>query len=134
MLGIPVDRYSMHRPQKETGYYETDIPGKLNAYGSSFFTYAEKVDASAVLNVKYISDAKHRWNYGSPDAETLQKAPRIQLLIHPDYWSENTPDLRDNFGALIREHSLSFTDTLDNECNHFGEFRDGFEFEIGRQF
>lgn len=127
MLGISADRYSMHRPQKETLYYATAIPGLINAYGPDYFTFAEELDEHSVLRVKYISDAKHRWNYGIPDPETMQNTPRIQLLIHPDFWSESTPEMRDNFGALIREHSLVFMDTMDNECHHFGEFRSSFE-------
>ncbi len=127
MLGLPVDRYSMHRPQKETRYYATELPGLINAYGPDYFTYAEDLDDGPVLRVKYISDAKHRWNYGTPDGATLRNAPKIQLLVHPDFWSEEMPEMRDNFAGLIREHALTFTDTIDNECHHFSEFREAFE-------
>lgn len=127
MLGFSVDRYSMHRPQKETQYYATAIPGLINAYGPDYFTFAEELDERSVLRVKYISDAKHRWNYGTPDSATLRDAARVQLLVHPDFWSENTPGMRDNFAGLIREHTLAFTDTIDNECHHFSEFRSSFE-------
>lgn len=127
MLGFPVDRYSMHRPQKETHYYATAIPGLINAYGPDFFTFAEELDEHSVLHVKYISDAKHRWNYGTPDAETLRNAPRLQLLVHPDFWSEDTPEMRGNFSGLIRDHALTFTETIDSECHHFSEFREMLE-------
>ena len=127
MLQIPIDRYSMHRPQKETAYYRTEIQGLFNAYGPSFFTFCEEPEANGPLHVKYISDAKHRWNYGTPDPAAFKTCPRIQLLIHPDFWSEDSPEMRDNFAGLIREHALTFTDTIDNECHHFSEFREAFE-------
>ena len=127
MTGIHIDRYSMHRPKKETRYFETEIPGKLNAYGACFFAYSEDVKPSDELNVKYISDAKHQWNYGTPDDDTLYRLPRIQLLVHPDYWSDTAQGTRDNFSGLISEHSMEYIDTLDNECNHFGQFREKFQ-------
>ncbi len=127
ILQITIDRYSMHRPQKETLYYETDISGLINAYGSDFFTYSEEIDDTPILNVKYISDAKHRWNYGTPDLQTMQKEPKIQLLVHPDFWSDHSPEMQDNFAELIREHALNFTETIDNECHHFKEYRQYFE-------
>ncbi|MBQ6160869.1 MAG: hypothetical protein IJK24_07975 [Oscillospiraceae bacterium] len=127
MLQIPIDRYSMHRPIPETKYYETELPGLLNAYGSKFFTFAELLDDKTALQVKYISDAKHQWNYGTPDPETLRNAPKVQLLVHPDFWSEKTPGQKENFQSLIREHTLTFIDTIDNECRHFSPYRQEFE-------
>lgn len=130
MLRIPIDRYSMHRPNPETRYYETEIPGLINAYGPQFFTYAEELKEDTSLNVKYISDAKHHWNYGAPDPETLRREPKLQLLTHPDFWSENMPEMRENFSGLIREHLLTFMDTIDNECHHFSEFREDFSKQV----
>ena len=100
MLGIPVDRYSMHRPQKETGYYETDIPGKLNAYGSSFFTYAEKVDASAVLNVKYILKlALNEWQ----SSYNLQLFLSSQALYKLKLFQNTILGCKDNDGSVCEE-------------------------------
>ena len=123
MLEVPIRSYSMHRPATETRYYATEIPGLINAYAPAFFSFKEAVDDSTQLEVKYIADSQHRWNYGYPDAEMLRSYPKIQLLIHPDFWSEKGLDKKDNFSLLIQEHAKSFSDTIDSECKHYHDVK-----------
>jgi len=130
MLEIPIRSYSMHRPAVETLYYATEIPGLINAYAQTFFSFKEAVEDSTRLDVKYIADSQHRWNYGYPDAETLRNNSKIQLLIHPDFWSENGLDKKDNFTLLIQEHSKIFSDTIDSECKHYHNVKDNVENEL----
>lgn len=130
MLGIPIRSYSMHRPAAETNYYLTDIPGLINAYAPAFFSYKKTVDADTELDVKYIADSQHRWNYGYPDADTLRTYPKIQLLIHPDYWSVTGLDTKDNFVLLIQEHIKTFSETIDSECKHYHAVKDLVENEL----
>ena len=127
MLEIPICSYSMHRPAAETRYYATEIPGLVNAYAPEFFSFKETVDESTPLEVKYIADSQHRWNYGYPDAETLRSYPKIQLLIHADFWSENGLDKKENFSQLIQEHAKAFSDTIDSECKHYHEVKNDVE-------
>lgn len=130
MLGIPIRSYSMHRPAAATRYYATEIPGLINAYAPTFFSFKETVDDTTKLEVKYIADSQHRWNYGYPDVETLSKCPKIQLLIHPDFWSENGLDKKDNFTRLIREHAKTFSDTIDSECKHYHDVKSEIEAQL----
>ena len=130
MLEIPIRSYSMHRPAVETKYYATEIPGLLNAYAPAFFSFRETVDDSTKLDVKYIADSQHRWNYGYPDAETLKSNAKIQLLIHPDFWSENGLDKKDNFTLLIQEHAKVFSETIDSECKHYHSVKETVENRI----
>lgn len=127
MTEIPIRSYSMHRPVVETRYYDTSIPGLLNAYSSSFFSFHETVKEDTKLDVKYIADSQHRWNYGYPDQKTLRRYAKIQLLIHPDFWSDKGLDKKENFRSLIREHAKTFSATIDSECKHYHAFREEIE-------
>ncbi len=123
-LGRKVDCYSFHRPKKEIYYYDISIPGTFNAYSREFFTYAEDVTEETKLDVKYISDSKHRWNYGYPDYETLMKYPKVQLLIHPFSWTEAGYDNFQNFSHLIDEKRDQLIETLTDEFQRFSEVKE----------
>lgn len=123
MVGMPITTYSFHRPKKETYYYNIRIDGTINAYSPEFFTYAENVTDDTPLAVKYIADSKHRWNYGYPNAETFNKYPKIQLLIHPFSWTEEGYDNLGNFRSLISEKQTALIETLDEEFMRFREVR-----------
>jgi len=124
MLGMDVNSYSFHRPVKEVYYYNISIPYTINAYSKEFFTFADNVKEDDVLEVKYIADSKHRWNYGYPDYETLMKNKKIQLLIHPFSWTETGYDNLGNFMALIDEKQEELIDTLDGEFQRFREVKE----------
>lgn len=130
MVGFPIDTYSLHRPTKEVYYYKIRIDGTYNAYGPEFFTYAENVKENTALNVKYLSDSKHRWNYGYPDYETFMKYPKIQLLLHPFSWTEEGYDNLNNFKSLIHEKQETLIETLDDEFMRFREVREEIEKSI----
>lgn len=126
MCGLLIDRFSIHRPVREVYYNSIPIDGIINAYSPEFFTLLDedKPIESQHLDVKYIADSRHRWNYGYPDKETLKQNKKIQLLIHPDFWSEEGYDAKNNFEKLIREDSLAYIETLNGECKHFSEYKD----------
>lgn len=124
MLGMNIDRYSFHRPQKEVYYYNISIPNTINAYCKDFFTFAENIDDKTVLDVKYIADSKHRWNYGYPDYQTLMKYDKIQILVHPFSWTDSGFDNRDNFIGLINEKQFELIETLTDEFQRFREVRE----------
>ena len=115
MLNYSVDRFSIHRPVEESKYYEIQISGIINAYSKEFFTHIENIDINQELEVKYISDSKHRWNYGYPDADTLQKHRKIQLLIHPYSWSEIGLDAAGTFNEIADEKERETLNTFDEE-------------------
>lgn len=125
MCDIPIDRFSIHRPVREVYYNEILIDGVINAYSPAFFTLIDdNVDAEKEdLEVKYIADSRGKWNYGYPDEETFSNNKKIQLLIHPDFWSEEGYGTEDNFRYLIREHTQTYIETLDSECKHFHPYK-----------
>lgn len=130
MYGFPVDRFSIHRPIREVQYNSIPINGVINAYSPEFFTLVDCIDENTALSVKYIADSQHRWNYGVPDAKSLASNKKIQLLIHPDFWSESGHDEKNNFNQLIFEHTQTYIHTLDSECKHFNKHKSFFDKNI----
>lgn len=126
MCDMSIDRFSIHRPVREVYYNSIPIEGIINAYSPEFFTLTEEGEELKEENlmVKYIADSKHRWNYGYPDTNTFRCNKKIQLLIHPDFWSDEGFDAKENFEKLIRENTLTYINTLDGECKHFSAFKD----------
>ena len=126
MCGISVDRFSVHRPVREVYYNSIPIDGIINAYSPEFFTLfdEDKPVEEQVPEVKYIADSRHRWNYGYPDTETIKQFKKLQLLIHPDFWSEEGCAAKENFAKLIRESTLTYIETLNGECKHFSEYKE----------
>jgi hypothetical protein len=135
ICGITVDRFSIHRPVREVYYNAIPIDGIINAYSEKFFTLLdESMPADEQeLEVKYIADSRHRWNYGYPDEETIKKYKKIQLLIHADNWTEQGLDALDNFEKLINENTANYIETLDRECKHFSGYKQKLEGKYKRQ-
>lgn len=115
MLRYQVDRFSIHRPVEQSQYYKIAIDGIINAYSKEFFTHITDVTENSVLEVKYIADSKHRWNYGYPDSDTIENHPKIQLLIHPYSWAEEEADEFEMFNQLANEKEVEILNTFDEE-------------------
>lgn len=97
-LGMNLDTYSIHIPKDETEYDRYHVPGALNAYSKRFFHRFGR-DTKPVL---YISDSELKWNYGYPDAPTLNKQDRVQILIHPFGWSDDRRTPMSTFKMLTQ--------------------------------
>lgn len=123
VTGLHIDRFSIHRPIKEVYYHKINISNIINAYSPEFFTYAENVTEDTLLDVRYITDSKHRWNYGKPTLEKFNKNKKIQILIHPFSWTEEGYDNLNNFKALINEKNDELIQTLDGEFKRFSEIK-----------
>ena len=112
----PCKIFSYHRPPKWVLLNrEDEIEGILNAYGDSFFEFSPKPK-----RIKYIADSRHQWSYGSPMEKILQK--KIQILLHPDEWSEAGYSEYHNFQSLIDENKKEFMGTMDSETKRYREF------------
>ncbi len=124
MLGFEIKQFSFHRPSSDVLRENIKLPGIINAYADEFFTFAEEVTDDTPVKVKYISDAKHRWNYGIPDAQTLAKYDKVQILTHPYSWTPKGYDNLNNFKTLLDERNKELIDTIDHECRHFATIKD----------
>lgn len=119
MLEFHIDRFSMHRPAKESKYWEIEIPGIINAYGEDFFCYSDEIVEKP--EVKYIADSKHRWNYGEASLSEFMKHKKIQLLIHPFSWTSHGYNNENNFKSLLNEKSKEMMNTFENEFQRYAE-------------
>ena len=106
--------YCFHRPPPWTlEIREDQLEGLINAYGPSFFEYS-----SEPQHIRYIADSQHRWTYGHP-LEVVD-APKIQLLFHPDEWTEIHCETQVTFfQGLIDEMRTEFIETLGEETKTF---------------
>ena len=121
MLGVTIDRFSFHRPTKAILNANMKIEGLINTYDALFFTFAEKMEASTQLDVKYTADSMHRWNYGFPDKAMLVSFPKIQILVHPYSWTPAGYDNFNNFRTLLQEKNSELMESINSECKHFQE-------------
>lgn len=124
ILGMKIDRFSVHRPIPEVYYHKIVVPGVINTYGPDFFSYCETVTPETKLEVRYITDSKHRWNYGAPDRETFAAYPKLHFLIHPDSWGSEACDLYGMFDTILREKTREMICTMDSEFQRFAEIRE----------
>lgn len=118
-----VDSFSLHRPNPMVLGYNIKIPGLINAYQDDFFSFVQNMQID-IPEIKYLSDARHRWNYNLfPDEVTLSSNDKIQILSHPYSWTQEGYDNVNNFRTLFAEKKQEILDTFDNECMHFKEIK-----------
>lgn len=123
-VGFDIDLFSIHRPTKDALRANIRIDGLINTYDSTFFSFVEDI-ISEPVEIKYLSDARHRWNYGLyPDSKTINSHEKVQVLTHPYSWTPLGHGNLENFRSLIAEKEIELIDTIDNECTHFGEIKD----------
>lgn len=124
MLGIKIRAFSIHRPTTGILRKNIKLDHVINAYQDDYFTFAEnEVDLNNV-KVKYISDARHQWNYGRPDEKMFNQYKKVQVLMHPYSWTENGYDNLHNFKSVIEEKNRELIESIDQECKHFKEVRE----------
>ncbi len=108
-IGKKIDRFSFHRPPEWVLNRRDDlICDLINMYGESFFEFSPEPKS-----IKYIADSKHQFKYGDPQENI--KFSKIQLLLHPDEWSDRGFDAFENFRSLEDEHLHEFFKTINNE-------------------
>lgn len=119
MLKIPICGFSIHRPTADILEKNIHIDGYWNAYQDDFFEFVRDMSVASPT-IKYLSDARHQWNYNLyPDGKTFEKYKKIQILTHPYSWTEIGYDNLNNFNSLIKERNRELISTIDEECKHF---------------
>lgn len=127
MLGFAIERFSVHRPSKEVLRCGIAVDGLIDTYNPKFFSFAENAITDTVLEVKYTSDSQFRWDYGFPDEKYLSSYPKIQILLHPDYWTPIGYSNLENFKTLTLEKKAELLDDFDSECKQFREVCDALQ-------
>ena len=122
LTGFVIDRFSFHRPKREYLELNLNIQGRLpfsstniiNTYDKRYFHLTEDLNN---LNITYLADSQHKWNYGHP--LDLKPVNKLQLLTHPYSWTEKGFDNDLNFETLIEEKNLELKHSISNECKNF---------------
>ena len=70
-----------------------------------------------ILNI--LADSKHSFPYGNPIENYDFK--KMQILLHPDEWSNNGYQTKDNFNSLAEEHLDQFKLTLKTETKIYNK-------------
>ena len=120
-LELPCNIFSFHRPAPSPWVLQIRkdyLFGALNAYGPTFFEYTKDPK-----NIKYFADSNHRWKYGHP-IDNLE-FPKIQLLVHPDEWSDKNDLTELGFlNSLVDDSRKDFISTIDEELGSFAPYRE----------
>lgn len=120
MVAGSIELVSYHRPSQSM---LLDAPlyaaGMINTYASNFFTHFN--GSSDIKDVKYCADSRRRWDYGHP-FECVGQHDKIQILIHPDWWSVESRNTLYNAVNLIDTNTVKFKNALANETQHFRPF------------
>lgn len=123
MLGIKISTFSIHRPTSQILSMNIKFDKIINAYQSDYFSFAESERELERVEIKYISDARHQWNYGVPSEDIFNRYKKIQILTHPYSWTGTGFDNLNNFRTLIEEKHAEFIESIDHECKHFANIK-----------
>ncbi|MBD5476928.1 MAG: hypothetical protein HDR17_13280 [Lachnospiraceae bacterium] len=133
MLGTKIRAFSIHRPTPDILKKNIKLDHVINAYQDDYFTFAENEADLNTVKVKYISDARHQWNYGKPDEKMFNQYKKVQVLTHPYSWTENGYDNLHNFESMIEEKNNELMESIDQECKHFNEVKEVLQKSLIRQ-
>tara|TARA_R110000782_G_scaffold14094_2_gene42420 strand:- start:177 stop:899 length:723 start_codon:yes stop_codon:yes gene_type:complete len=114
LTGFVIDRFSFHRPKREYLELNLNVHNIINTYDKKYFHLTEDLDN---LNITYLADSQHKWNYGHP--LDLKPVNKLQLLTHPYSWTKKGFDNDKNFKTLIKERNLELKHSINNECKNF---------------
>lgn len=117
-LGIPIDRFSFHRPSQQLLQSNLHIAGLINTYDRKYFQFFAK-NKPKNQAIYYFSDSEHRWKYGNPRDILEKPIKKMQLLIHPYSWSKRGLTNDQNFKHLVKEKYGLMKKAMNAECHNF---------------
>lgn len=126
MLKTEIKTFSIHRPTPDILGMNIRFDNITNAYQSEYFDFARSEGELECVEIKYISDARHHWNYGVPGEKIFNQFKKVQILVHPYSWTEEGFDNLNNFKSLIGEKNRELIDSINCECNHFASIKEYF--------
>lgn len=103
-----ISKISMHRPSQKTLQADLHIPGMCNTYSHLFFT-----------DFKYLSDSRHTWREPVEEIISNETFKRIQILIHPDSYSEQPAMIKDWAESLLEEANMEAYEKLKRNITNF---------------
>jgi len=102
-FGTRIDAVSFHQPTREILEAQLRIPGLVNTY-----------NAAKMAPYFYVSDTNMNWRHEHPvDIFSRGLHERLQLLIHPMWWTEGPVDMLEKWNAVLR---LNRKAVIDHWC------------------
>jgi hypothetical protein len=116
-FGVPVEAVSFHQPTQAILDAQIAIPGLINTYNSS-----------QTAPYFYVSDTNMTWRHEHPiDIFARGLHDRLQLLIHPMWWTPEPLETLDKWRNVLRNNQQAVIDhwqsrerTLANADLHLG--------------
>jgi hypothetical protein len=99
-FGIKADAVSFHQPTQAILDAQLEIPGLVNTY-----------NASQMSPYFYVSDTNMNWRHDHPiDIFARAIHPRLQLLIHPMWWTPQPLGMLDKWRRVLRNNQQAVID------------------------
>ncbi|MRS11747.1 MAG: hypothetical protein EG823_01585 [Actinobacteria bacterium] len=92
-LGVPIDVVTFHQPSTDV------IEGRIST------TMLNSYDREHTAGFYYLSDSNTVWREGCAcEVFSAGRYPRLQLLIHPEWWTETDMPIRDKWNLMFRHN------------------------------
>jgi len=99
-FGVPVEVVSFHQPSQRV------LENKIQV--RCFNTY----DRSDMRGVGYLSDSNWRWREDPIEAFRSHTHPHLQLLLHPECWTESSMPVERKWHQVLRDNVEIAQETL----------------------
>lgn len=109
-VGVPITKVSMHRPSKNILDSDLEIPGITNTYSKRFF-----------VDFKYVSDSRHIWREPVEDIIQSGLYERIQILMHPFWYSKVETDIKRTIKSFINAANLERYQVMADNISNLSE-------------
>ena len=88
-------------------------PGTDGTFGGAVSRYTDAYDPRLCKEILYVSDSRRAWRAGCIH-EYLDKADKIQVLIHPEWWeADKTLSRRETINRFQRERQNQIATALE---------------------
>ena len=104
-----VDAVSFHRP------FDINYLKKLE-----LSVYPHAYERIFLEDYKYFADSRGKWRFGSPlESPEFQEKKNLQILVHPEWWSENEQDCLQTVDIYRQDYLVRFEKDLQKEMKGF---------------
>ena len=108
ILGFRIKFVSMHRPSNFVLKNNIQFDNVINSYSNIFFN-----------KFKYLSDSRMKWKEDVLKIVKNNKFRKLQILIHPIWYSKNKKDKKQIFTEFILESKNNIYEQLKNNISEF---------------
>jgi hypothetical protein len=120
-LGVPVRSLSLHQP------------GERALSGEYRFNCVNTYDKRDMAGLEYLSDSNTVWREDPIEAFRARRHPRLQLLVHPEWWTSHAMPVQAKWRRMLRNNfELMQTSLLERERAYEGRLAISFRRAPGK--